>query len=454
MTMVFVMRQVTDYEENELTHPAATRSSPLPKGNEECDASGIHLEESRTTGMNQLKDELASLRIDRGERRRGKWGLWIFLLLLVGAISAAGMYLVKTKPELTNFAATEVEAVPAAVQTTGGASAGTPILTASGYLVARHQSVISSKIQGRLSGLYVEEGIYVKKDEVIARLEDIDYKAAVVKAKADIVYAEANLAEMERQARLQQGLFKEKVVSQDALDAANSRVDLAKATIGQDKAALQMQQANLEFTEIRAPFDGIVVKKMAEVGESVAPIPPGVNISTSSGAIVAIADMNSLEAEVDVNEANVGQLFQGYPADITVQAIPDHTYKGVLRQVIPTADRTKATVTVKVSILDKDRLIKPEMSCNVTFLEPQKKGDQKGAVAMRIVTAPKDAIVSRNGKQVVYVIENNKAHEVAVTTGNELKGRVIIKSGLAGTETLVNNPPQKVQDGSSVKIKS
>jgi RND family efflux transporter MFP subunit len=353
-----------------------------------------------------------------------------------------------------NFAAVEVEPVSASVQTTSGPSAGTPILTASGYLVARHQSVISSKIQGRLSELYVEEGSYVKKDEVIARLEDTDYKAAVAKAKADIVYAQANLAEMERQARLQQGLYKDKVVSQDALDAANSRVDLAKATIEQDKATLLMQEANLEFTEIRAPFDGIVVKKMAEVGESVAPIPPGVNISTSSGAIVAIADMNSLEAEVDVNEANVGQLGPNYPADINVQAIPDHTYKGVLRQVIPTADRTKATVTVKVSILDKDRLIKPEMSSNVTFLEPPKKGEQKEAVPARIVTVPKDAITTRNGKQVVYVIDKNKAHEVVVITGNELKGQVIVKSGLVGTESLVNNPPQKVVDGSSVKIKS
>ncbi len=451
--MLFVTRILKGHEENEMTEATATKPSTLPMGLEECDASGIHLEERHTTGMNDLKDELASLRIDREPRRRVRWGLWVFLLLLVGAASAAGLYVVRTKPELLNFAAVEVEPVTASVQTTGGPNSGTPILTASGYLVARHQSVISSKIQGRLSALYVEEGSYVKKDEVIARLEDIDYKAAVVKAKADIVYAQASLAEMERQARLQQGLFKEKVVSQDALDAANSRVDLAKAAIDQDKAALQMQQANLDFTEIRAPFDGVVVKKMAEVGESVAPIPPGVNISTSSGAIVAIADMNSLEAEVDVNEANVGQLIQGDPADITVQAIPDKTYKGVLRQVIPTADRTKATVTVKVSILDKDRLIKPEMSCNVTFLEP-KKGAQKNTIAMRIVTAPKDAIVTRDGKQVVFVIDNNKAHEVTVTTGNDLKGQVIIKSGLAGTETLVNNPPQKVVDGSPVKVKS
>jgi HlyD family secretion protein len=437
-----------------MVYTPAVQPAALPNPMEECDASGIHLEESRASGMKDLKDELASLRIDREQPRRGKWGMWIVLFLLVVGASAAALYIVKTRPELVNFAAVEVEPVQASVQTTSGPSAGTPILTASGYLVARHQSVISSKIQGRLSGLYVEEGSYVKKDEVIARLEDSDYKAAVAKAKADIEYAQANLVEMERQARLQQGLYKDKVVSQDALDAADSRVALAKATIDQDKAALLMQEANLEFTEIRAPFDGVVVKKMSEVGESVAPIPPGVNISTSSGAIVAMADMNSLEAEVDVNEANVGELGPNYPANITVQAIPNHVYKGILRQVIPTADRTKATVTVKVSIVDKDRLIKPEMSCNVTFLEPPKKGEQKEAVAQRIVTIPKDAITTRNGKQVVYVIDNNKAREVAVVTGNDLNGQVIVKSGLVGTESLVNNPPQKVVDGASVKIKS
>jgi HlyD family secretion protein len=435
-----------------MTQPAAIEVSPLPKAKEECDASGIHLEENRTASMGDLKDELASLRIDREQPKRGKWGLWIFLLLFVAAALAAAMYLIKTRPEFANFTAVEVESVQAAVQTTGGADAGTPILTASGYLVARHQSVISSKIQGRLSGLYVEEGSYVKTGQVIARLENSEFVTAINKAKADIEYAKANLSEMQRQARLQAGLFKEKVVSQDALDAANSRVQLAQATLAQNEAILKMQEAQLEFTEIRAPFDGIVLKKMTEVGESVAPIPPGVNISTSSGAIVAIADMNSLEAEVDVNESNVGQLAQGYPADITVQAIPNHTYKGVLRQVIPTADRTKATVTVKVSILDKDRLIKPEMSCNVTFLEP-KKGEKKEVVAVRIVTVPKDALTTRNGKQVVYVIEGNKVREVAVVTGNDLKGQVIVKSGLVGTESLVNSPPQKVVDGASVKIK-
>src|SRR6516165_5859085 len=201
----------------------ATKPVPLPKPGEECDSNGIHLEESRKPIMRDLKEELASLRIERTPPKRRRWGLWIFVLVLLAAVSAAGLYLSRNRSMITSFAAVEVEPVQASVQTTSGPSAGTPILTASGYLVARHQSVISSKIQGRLSGLYVEEGSVVKTGQVIARLEDSDYKASIDKAKADIVYGQANLAEMERQARLQQGLFKDKVVSQDALDAANSR---------------------------------------------------------------------------------------------------------------------------------------------------------------------------------------------------------------------------------------
>jgi RND family efflux transporter MFP subunit len=375
---------------------------------------------------------------------------------VIALVAAGAVYYLRVRPSLgplSALGAVEVETTQASVQNTGGPNAGTPILTASGYLVARKQSVISSKIQGRLSELRVEEGSVVHGGEIIARLEDADYVAAIAKAKADIEYAKAELAEMQRQARLQQGLFKGKVVSQDAVDAADAKVRIAKATVDQDEANLKLQQALLEFTLIRAPFDGIVIKKMTEVGESVAPIPPGVNVSTSSGAIVAIADMNSLEAEVDVNEANVAQLSSGQPATITVQAIPNHPYEGRLRQIIPTADRTKGTVTVKVSILDKDRYLKPEMSCNVTFLEPPKKGAQPNAPPQRIVTISKDAITTRDGKPVVFTVDDRKVHMVPVITGNDLNGQVIVKNGLAGSETLVNNPPQKLHDGDTIKVK-
>jgi len=405
--------------------------------------------------MRDLKDELASLRIDR-ERSPRRWGRTITLLLLVMLVAGAVFYYIYAKPQIGPLAAlgaVEVETTQATVQNSGGPAAGTPILTASGYLVARKQSVISSKIQGRLAELRVEEGSVVRGGEVIARLEDADYIAAITKAKADIEYAKANLAEMQRQARLQQGLFKDEVVSQDAVDAADAKVRIAQATVAQDEANLKVQESLLEFTNIRAPFDGVVIKKMTEVGESVAPIPPGVNVSTSSGAIVAVADMNSLEAEVDVNEANVAQLGPNQPATISVQAIPNHPYDGRLRQIIPTADRTKATVTVKVGILNKDKYLKPEMSCNVTFLEPSKKDSQPNAPPLRIVTISKDAITTRDGKPVVFEIENRKVRMIPVVTGNDLNGQVIVRNGLAGSETLVNNPPQKLKDGDAVKVK-
>jgi len=402
------------------------------------------------TAMRELKDDLASLRIDRDAPRRRPWRVLVILLVL-GAVGYAGWYyLGKAR---TVFGAVEVETVQSRVDSGAGPNAGTPILTASGYLVARRQSVVSSKIQGRISELRVEEGSVVREGDVLATLDNNDVLAAIAKAKADIEWAKADLAEAQRQERLQEDLYRSKVVSQDALDAAKAKVNLAAAAIDQDKANLQVQEAYLDFTTVRAPFAGVVVKKMTEVGESVAPIPPGVNISTSSGAIVAIADMNSLEAEVDVNESNVSELRPNQPADISVQAIPDHTYKGVLRQIIPTADRTKATVTVKVSILDKDKYLRPEMSCNVTFLQPQKK-QSASAEPQRIVTIPKDAVITRGGQATVFEIENNKAKAMPVVTGPDLHGQIIVKQGLAGGETIVNNPPQKLKDGDAIRVKA
>jgi RND family efflux transporter MFP subunit len=403
--------------------------------------------------MRELKDDLASLRIDREAPRKGRWG-WLLWLFLIAIAAAGGLYFVKARPAFGAFGATEVETVQPTIQSSSGPNAGTPILTASGYLVARKQSVVSSKIQGRISSLRVEEGSIVNAGDILATLDNEDAEAAIVKAKADIEYAKADLAEAQRQERLQQDLFRSRVVSQDAMDATKAKVNLAEAAIVQDQANLQVQQAYLDFTTVRAPFAGVVVKKMTEVGESVAPIPPGVNISTSSGAIVAIADMNSLEAEVDVNESNVGQLQPNQPAEVQVQAIPNHTYKGVLRQVIPTADRTKATVTVKVSILDKDKYLRPEMSCNVTFLEPQKHTQTAGMAPQRILTVPKEAVVTRDGKSVVFEIAEKKARALPVITGADLHGQIIVKQGLAGSETLVNSPPQKLKDGDAVKVKS
>jgi multidrug efflux pump subunit AcrA (membrane-fusion protein) len=195
------------------------------------------------------------------------------------------------------------------------------------------------------------------------------------------------------------------------------------------------------------------VKKMAEVGESVAPIPPGVTISSASGAIVALADLATLEVEADVSEANVAKLGDAQPAEVSVEAFPDRRYKAVLRQVIPTADRTKATVQVKVTILDKDKDLKPEMSAKVTFLEPAKP-KAEGAAPERVVTVPKDVLVSRGGQSVVFELVQGKVKTRTVVTGGERQGETVVREGLAGGETLVRRPPDTLKDGDSVRVKS
>ena len=401
--------------------------------------------------MSDLKTELASLRIDRESKPRSGWR-WLALVgILVILAVVAGFYFIP----VSSLTATEVETVRPTVLTLSQAAAGSPILTASGYVVARRKAVVSAKIQGRLAQLIVEEGSHVREGDVIARLESADYQAQVEVARAQVQRSEADLAEQQRQLRIAQSLAETHVVSQDQVDAAVSRVRLAEAALSQSKANLAVSEASFQNTLIRAPFSGVVVKKMAEVGESVAPIPPGVNISTSSGAIVALADMATLEVEADVSESNVAKLHSGQPAQVSVEAFPDRSYRAVLRQVIPTADRTKATVMVKVTILDKDKDLKPEMSAKATFLEPAKMDSAAADSGKPIVSVPKDAIATRNGKAVVFAVKDDKrVYELPIVTGNENQDQVIVKQGLSGSEQLVLRPSDKLKAGDVVKLKS
>lgn len=395
----------------------------------------------------ELKQDLESLRIRRDASASPR--RWPIVVLLVAAIAAGGYYFARSR---SAFAATEVETVRPTVRR-GEAEAGSPILTASGYMVARRKAVVSAKIQGRLAELKVEEGSRVSEGEVIARLESSDYEAQIVRARADIARAEADLAEVQRQAGIAAKLARENIYSRDQLDAADSRVRVAQAALQQAKANLQLQQSLLEFTVIRAPFSGVVVKKMAEVGESVAPIPPGVNISTSSGAIVALADMDSLEVEADINEANVARLAAHQPAEVVVQAFPDRKYRAALRQIIPTADRTKATVTVKVSILDHDKDLRPEMSANVTFLQAAKASAPSDRPVAPEITVAKDAIVLREGKPMVFQVRDGRVLARSIVTGEERVGSVVVKQGLDGSEEIVARPPDRLRDGDAVKVK-
>jgi RND family efflux transporter MFP subunit len=399
--------------------------------------------------VTDLKGELASLKIDRTRRPSSPWR-WPLLLLAPVVLGLLVLYALRAQQA---FSAPEVETTTAAVTRDVEPSAGTPVLTASGYVVARRKAVVSAKIQGRLAQLRVEEGSIVRQGEVLARLESTDYEAAVERSRAAVQRAEADLAEYQRQARLSDDLAKQSILSADQRDAAQSRVRIADAALAQARADLAFSDAQFQNTFIRAPFAGVVVKKMAEVGESVAPIPPGVNISTSSGAIVALADLETLEVEADVAEANVAKVGNGQPAEVTVEAIPDKRYQAVLRQVIPTADRTKATVMVKVTILDKDKDLKPEMSAKVTFLEPEKKEVAAATAAAPVVLVPREAVTSRGGQQVVFLVREGKAQARPVVLGTERKDKVIVKNGLAGGETLVARPADDLKDGTVVRVK-
>ena len=396
--------------------------------------------------MSDLKSDLQSLRIDRdapvATSRRWPWVAIAALAILAAAWVARGGL---------SGGGTEVQAVRASFVPGGGASGGAPILTASGYVVARRKAVVSAKIQGRLADLRVEEGDRVREGELIARLESSDYEAQVQRAQALRERASADLSENERLLRQARDLAAQQIASRDQVDVAESRVRVARAAVSQANAEIGYARAQMQNTRILAPFTGTVVKKMAEVGESVAPIPPGVNLSTSSGAIVALADLDTLEVEADVSESNVAKLGPEQPAEVTVEAFPDRRYRAVLRQIIPTADRTKATVQVKVTILDRDAQLRPEMSAKVQFEEPEAKAETS-APSAPVVTVPTEAVARRDGKPVVFEVRDGIAKMRVIDAGPDRQGTTVVRSGLVGTETLVARPPETLKDGDAVMV--
>jgi HlyD family secretion protein len=425
--------------------------------------------------MDDLTKELASLRLDDEPPRTRHQPRWMGLAL-AAFVAAAGALLWWNGASL---AATEVDVTTPYVERATVSSSGIPLLTASGYVVARRKAIVSAKIQGRLAELDVDEGSHVQAGQIIARLDSQDdydaqlerAQAAVVAADAEIAAgraavrrADADLAEARRQMAVNERLVKAHLIAIDTLDANRARVKVLDATVGQAQAeerrlqAARVQaQADLRFFEakqantvIRAPFSGVVLKKMAEVGESVAPIPPGVTLSTSSGAIVALADLDTLEVEVDVAEANVAKLMARQPAEVTVEAFPDKRYRAVLRQVSPTADRTKATVLVRVTILDGDSNLKPEMSAKATFFEKVVAPPRNAARATPTILVPIPAVVTRDGQAQVFEVVDGRVKLKSIATGQAHRGKIVVTNGLNGNETIVANPPTELKDGDKV----
>jgi RND family efflux transporter MFP subunit len=391
--------------------------------------------------------DLASLRIDRSSqsfgptkrsRRFRKIILWsVIVLITVGAVLFLKKYL---NPGV------EVQLVSASLTSPAQATA---VLTASGYVVARRKAAVASKGTGTLVYLGVEEGDKVKKGEVIARLEDSDVQATLARARENLRFAEADLHDakvsMERQTRL----LKDGLVAQAEFDVAEARYKRVVASIDAAKFAVREAEVAVENTRIVAPFDGTVLKKNADVGEIVAPL---AGAASSRAAVVTIADMSSLEVEADVSEANITRVSSNQGCEIRLDAYPTRGYLGYVSNIVPTADRSKATVMVKIRFKSYDERVLPDMSAKITFLA--KGAAQTVESVQPFLAVPATAIANRNGRQVVFQVEDNRAAETPVLVGCRIGNLVEIKEGLKNGDKVIGNLDQKIQPGSKISLKN
>ena len=319
------------------------------------------------------------------------------------------------------------------------------ILSASGYVVAQQKAAVASKGTGRLEFLGAEEGDRVRRGQVIAKLEDDDIEAALARARANLEVARAEYNDAERTLRRTQTLVDRGLAPDADLDAATARFERIRAGITAAEAAVREAEVGLENTRIRAPFDGTVLTKDANVGEIVAPFAASAN---SRGAVVTIADMSSLQVEADVSESNIMRVSLGQACEIVLDAYPQKRYRGVVHKIVPTADRAKATVLTKVAFKDRDDHVLPEMSAKVTFLSAEAPSEQD---AGPVLTVPLGAVVDRNGSPVVLRVRDGLTQETPVSTGRVLGDRLEITQGLADGDQVVLRPSPDLISGASVR---
>ena len=398
------------------------------------------------------RPDLARLSIDRAllsrPRRRRRWMLAVIALLL--AVAAAWWW---TRPR-----SVPVQTVSAV---TTYPSQQYVLLNATGYVVPQRKAAIASKATGRLEWLGVAEGSRVKAGEVIARLDNRDVVAQAQSASANANAARARLAQAEadardaaRQLRRDQELFEKGFVSMAALDSAKARAERtaagvgdARAMIAAAEAAARNAQIGVDYTLIRAPFDGIVLSKSANVGDMITPFS---NASESKGAVVTIADMSSLEVEADVSESSVAKVRVGQPCEITLDALPDVRFLGRISRMVPTVDRAKATVMTKVKFEAIDPRVLPEMSAKVAFLSRE----VTPAEQQPLTAVNSDAIVARGERSVVFVVRNEQAVEVPVKAGIKVGDLTSITGEVKSGERVVIKPGDGIANGTPVKVAS
>lgn len=399
-----------------------------------------------------MDDQLSRLRIERTPetaRPRRRWPRYVAGLAI--AVAAVAGYVL-----FQQHAAVAVEAV--AVSQVYPSQAHT-LLNATGYVVAQRKAAVGSKATGRLEWLGVREGSRVKQGEVLARIENRDVTAQRQQAAASVKVAQANLAQGEadlkeaaRALRRSEDLLRQKFVSQAAHDQAVARHERAVASIASLKAAVAVAQANervsavaLEQTLVRAPFNGVVLTKNANVGDNITPFSAAAD---TKGAVLTMADMSTLEVEADVSEANLARVKPGQPCEIQLDALPGVRMRGVVGSMVPTVDRAKATVTVKVRFVDRDPRVLPEMSAKVAFLEREMSETER---APR-VAVPAGAVIRNGGGAAVFRIEDGRARLAAVSTGETFGDWTELRSGAQPGERVVLRPPAGLRDGARIDL--
>jgi len=313
-------------------------------------------------------------------------------------------------------------------------------LNASGYVVAQRKAAVAAKITGRLVELKVEEGSRIKKGEIIARLEADDAIASQSQAAANVAQSQAELADATLNYRRAQELVKKEYIAKSDADAAEARYRKAIANVAAAKAGLQSARVSVDYSLLRAPFDAVVLTKNADIGDIVSPLSAA---TSAKAAVVTIADMGSLQVEVDVSESNIGKVKMGQPCEILLDALPEKRFRGAVYMIVPTADRTKASVMVKVRFVEEDARVLPEMSAKVAFLQREASPEEASA---RTVVKP-SSIVTRGDRKLVYLVRDNRAVEAVVTLGPQLGDYVEVVSGLKAGEKIVAKPTDSIRNG-------
>lgn len=391
-------------------------------------------------GSTDRRPDLSALQMSEDDYspRRARWWFW----LLGGAILLGGVYFAYWLP--VPWLLPRVETARVQVLTPTQAST---VLTAAGYTYARSRAAVGAKIIGRVVELPVDEGDTIEAGDIIAVLDSEDLQASVRLAEASLNEARARLADAERELVRQAGLVEDQLTSQALYDTAITQRDVAVAQVGTAEARLNAAQAQLDYTVVRAPIDGVVIERNIEVGEMVAP--GGFTSQQSTGSIVRIADPTSLEVEADINESYIARLQLGQRASIRVDAVPDFEYSGSLRQIVPTADRQRAVVQVKVSIDNIDMRLVPDMSCTVTFLEEGV--DETELVQPPKLLVPERAIQYAGGAAFLFQVDDDVLRRTRVQLGEASDGRVEILEGVSGGETVVSREVASLEDGQRVR---